>query len=61
MKAQSGTSRTTAFVLTILHRVDSDRQVPQCICRLQTYEFGIWHKKTFNCITIKSNKGKGTT
>uniref|UniRef100_A0A0N4ZQ62 RNA helicase n=1 Tax=Parastrongyloides trichosuri TaxID=131310 RepID=A0A0N4ZQ62_PARTI len=37
-QSQSGTGKTATFVLTMLHKIDISRHVPQCICMAPTLE-----------------------
>jgi len=45
-QSQSGTGKTAAFVLTMLHRVNIEKHAPQCICLLPTYELALQTGKT---------------
>ncbi|KAI6238457.1 RNA helicase [Aphelenchoides fujianensis] len=40
-QSQSGTGKTAAFLLTMLHRVDAEKPVPQCICLAPTFELAL--------------------
>lgn len=40
-QSQSGTGKTAAFVLTMLSRVDSTKNHPQCLCLAPTYELAL--------------------
>lgn len=40
-QSQSGTGKTAAFVLSMLSRVDVEKQYPQVLCLSPTYELAI--------------------
>ena len=40
-QSQSGTGKTAAFVLTMLSRMDSTKNYPQCLCLSPTYELAL--------------------
>ncbi|ESN90161.1 hypothetical protein HELRODRAFT_104410 [Helobdella robusta] len=40
-QSQSGTGKTAAFVLTMLSRVDTSKNYPQCLCLAPTYELAL--------------------
>jgi len=37
-QSQSGTGKTAAFVLTMLSRIDTQDDTPQCLCLSPTFE-----------------------
>ena len=37
-QSQSGTGKTAAFVLTMLSRIDTNNDTPQCLCLSPTFE-----------------------
>jgi hypothetical protein len=40
-QSQSGTGKTAAFVLTMLSRIDTNNDTPQCLCLSPTFEVKI--------------------
>ena len=40
-QSQSGTGKTAAFVLTMLSRIDTNNDTPQCLCLSPTFELAL--------------------
>ncbi|CAD5209248.1 unnamed protein product [Bursaphelenchus okinawaensis] len=40
-QSQSGTGKTAAFLLTMLHRLDPNKLLPQCLCVAPTFELAL--------------------
>ena len=50
-QSQSGTGKTAAFVLTMLSRIDTRDDTPQCLCLSPTFEVW-WYKRPLHRLIL---------